>query len=183
MSQDTGPEFDFTLVIGGLSELTSAAADALFEAGCDDATFSVRYGRLYGEFSRPAATLKDAILSAVRQVNGAGIDAAVLHVDRCDLVTQADIARRMNRSRQMVHQYINGDRGPGTFPPPACQLAEGAPLWHWCEVSPWLAENDLIRQEEGYNAVVVATINNRLETARRERRHAGLVREVLAAIP
>lgn len=171
-------EFDFALVIDGVPELTSAVEDAFFEAGFDDATLSIRYGRLYAQFSRSAPALKDAILSAIRDVRKAGVGAVVLRVDECDLVTQSDIARRIGRTRQLVNQYIAGKRGPGNFPPPECHLAEGAPLWQWCAVGHWLAENDIIRPEEGWNAEVVATINVALEALRLRKRHPELVKEV-----
>jgi hypothetical protein len=92
-------EFDFALVIEGVGELTPAVGDALFEAGCDDATFSIRYGRLYAEFSREADSFKDALFSAMRDIKKANVGAEVLRIDECDLVTPAEIARRIDRSR------------------------------------------------------------------------------------
>jgi hypothetical protein len=183
MNTECMREYDFALVLDGPTELTPQVEDALFEAGCDDATFSVRYGRLFAEFSRSAPSLKDAILSAIRDIHGAAVGATVFQVDECDLVTQADIARRMGRTRQMVHQYITGQRGPGTFPPPSCHLAEGAPLWPWCEVSQWLAQHDLIRPEEGRDAEAVAAINSRLDAARRERKNPALAKELFELVP
>ncbi len=171
-------EHDFALIVGGVGQLTNEVENALFEAGCDDATLSIRYGLLYMEFSRQARSLKDAILSAIADVQKAGIGAEVLRVDECNLVTAAEIARRIGRTRQMVHQYMTGQRGPGGFPPPACHLAEGAPLWEWCAVSHWLAQNDILRPEESWNAEVVAAINNQLEAARQRARQPELVDEV-----
>ena len=74
-------EYDFALIVGGVSELTSAVEDALFQAGCDDATVSMQYGRLYIEFSRLAVSLEDAIVSAIHDVRKAKIGAEVLRVD------------------------------------------------------------------------------------------------------
>jgi hypothetical protein len=74
-------KFDFALIVGGVSELTSAVEDALFQAGCDDATVSMQYGRLYIEFSRSALSLEDAIISAIDDVRKAKIGAEVLRVD------------------------------------------------------------------------------------------------------
>src|SRR4029079_9205825 len=111
-------EYDFTLALTGITELTREIEDALFEAGCDDATLSLRCGRIYATFSREADSLKDAILSAINDVRNAGIGADVLRVDECNLITQAEIARKSGRSRQLIHQYIKGIRGPGGFPPP-----------------------------------------------------------------
>jgi hypothetical protein len=127
-------------------------------------------------------SFKDAILSAIRDVRKAGVGAVVVRVDECDLVTPSEIARRISRSRQMVHQYINGVRGPGNFPPPICHLIEGAPLWAWCTVSYWLAQNNIIRPEAEWNAAVVAAINNSLEAALQREQHPDLVREIREAV-
>lgn len=155
-------EYDFALIVAGISELTDDVLDALFEAGCDDATPSIHYGLLYMEFSRSAVSLQEAIITAIRDVLKAGVDARVLRVDECNLVTQSDIARKIGRSRQLVHQYMTGERGPGGFPPPACYISDRSPLWAWCAVSYWLAGNNLIRPEESWNAAVVEAINSTL---------------------
>jgi hypothetical protein len=176
--KDRSGEYDFALVINGVSELTAGVENALFEAGCDDATFSIHHGRLYAEFSRTGASLEDAILSAIQDVRKAAIGAMVLRVDDSNLVTPAEIARRIGRSRQLVFQYITGQRGPGGFPPPECYLSEKAPLWAWCAVSRWLAQNNIIRPEESRNAEVVAAINNSLEAARQRERNPELIREI-----
>ncbi len=175
-------EYDFALIVGGVPDLTAEVEDALFDAGCDDATPGIRYGLLFIEFSRSAASLQDAIISAVQQVQGAGIGAQVLRVDECDLVTASEIARRIKRSRQLVHQYMTGQRGPGGFPPPECHLADDKPLWTWCAVSHWLVQNGLLRPEESWNAEVIEAINNALEFARQRQRHPELVNEVSRAL-
>ncbi len=171
-------EYDFALIVGGVDELTQAIEDAVFEAGCDDATLSIRYGLLYMEFSRSATSLKDAIFSAIHDVQRAQVGANVLRVDESNLVTASEIARRLGRSRQLVHQYMTGQRGPGGFPPPECQLADCKPLWAWCAVSYWLMQNNLLRPEESWNAEVVEAINNALESARQRQRYPELVNEV-----
>jgi len=168
-------EYDFALIVAGVQELSDDVLDALFAAGCDDTTPSMQYGLLYLEFSRSAASLQHAIISAIQDVLKAGLNAQVLRVDDCNLVTQAEIARRIGRSRQLVHQYMTGERGPGGFPPPACHLTERKPLWQWCAVSYWLSTNNLLRQEECWNAAVVEAINNLLE---RQQMPPGLFEEV-----
>lgn len=157
---------DFSLIVGGVRSLGGDVEDALFEAGCDDATLSMQYGRLYVEFSRVSESLESAILSAISAVEGAGIGATVLRVDSVDFVSASEIARRIGRSRQSVHQYIVGDRGPGGFPAPECRLADRAPMWAWCAVSRWLVENGLLGAEEGRNAEVLYAINSVLERRR-----------------
>lgn len=175
-------EYDFALIADGVNELSSSVEDALFEAGCDDATVGMRHGRLYIEFSRAATSFKQAILSAIRDVRKAGVRAEVLRVDACPLVSASQVARRAGRSRQQIYQYINGQRGPGGFPPPEYHLSGQAPLWSWSAVSQWLANNNLIRAEEGLNARVVAAINNRLDADRQREQSPELVAEIARAL-
>jgi hypothetical protein len=156
-------QHDFVLVLRGIADVTNEAADALFEAGCGDATASVRSGRVFLTFSRVSDSLKNAVISAIIDVRKANIGANVLRVDVCNLVTQADIARRIARSRQLVRQYITGERGPGGFPPPACNIADRAPLWYWCEVSWWLWENDMVPENVAREAQEVGVINSALD--------------------
>jgi len=171
-------EHDFALIVGGVPELTREVEDALFEAGCDDATPSIRYGLLYMEFSRSSASIKDAMISAIHDVEKANIGAEVERVDTFNLVTMSDIARRIGRSRQMVYQYMTGERGPGGFPAPVCFITENKAFWAWCAVSYWLAQNNILRPEDSWNAEVVSAINNALEMAHQRDRHPDLVNDV-----
>lgn len=175
-------EFDFTLLLDGVNKITPDIEDALFTAGCDDATISLRFGRIYLTFSRSAASLKDAIISAVKNVRESGIDATVLRVDDCDLVTQSEISRRIHRSRQLVNQYISGARGPGGFPAPACNITAGAPLWYWCEVAFWLWENSIIREDELREAQDLTVINSVLELEHQRQLSPELTKEIMDAL-
>ncbi len=175
-------EHEFTLVLAGISELTPAVEDALFKAGCDDATLAVRSGRVFVTFSRKSATIQQAILSAIRDIRNAKIGADVRRIDVCDLVTQADIARRIDRTRQLVHQYILGTRGPGMFPPPACQLADAAPLWYWCDVAHWLWENNMISEQALRDVQVIDAINTVLELEHCRQAEPDLIQEVTRAL-
>lgn len=175
-------EHDFALVLTGSVTPSQEVLDTLFEAGCDDGTVSVRSGRMFITFSRVAPTLKDAILSAIRDVEKAKIGAEVLRVDDCNLVTQAEIGRRSHRSRQQVYQYITGERGPGGFPPPACHICDESPLWHWCEVSHWLWQNDMIKEDAFREAAEVAVINAVLEQRYQRRIAPELAEEILLSV-
>ena len=181
-SDGTEREYDFALILSGVPELTTDVEDGLFKAGCDDATLSMQFGSLYMEFSRSAPSLKDAILSAIRDVRKAGVGADVWRVDSHDLVTPSEIARRIGRTRQLVHQYITGARGPGRFPAPDCNLTEGQPLWAWCAVGAWLSKNDMIRPETLRDAEIVAAINNALERSHQRQRDPALVDEISRAV-
>jgi hypothetical protein len=176
MKQKEPPEreYDFTLVLTGITELTPEVENALFEAGCDDATLSRRFGRQYLTFSRNAPTLKEAILSAIHDVRRS----EVLRVDSCDLVNQSEIARRIGRSRQLVHQYLSGERGPGGFPPPVCHISDDAPLWMWCEVAYWLWQNDMMKEEALREARLVAVINDLLDLQHQKHLDPQLIEEI-----
>lgn len=176
-------EFEFVMILDGIRELTREVEDALFEAGCDDATLSIRFGCVYLSFNRMAGTFKDAVLSAIRDVRRANIGATVSRIDECNLVTPAEIARRMGKSRQLVHQYMTGKRGPGYFPPPECQIVDGKPLWLWCEVVSWLYDNGMVSEEAHEHAATVYTVNDILDKRHRRQNHdKKLVAEVLEAV-
>lgn len=70
-------EYDFVLELTGVTEVSPAVEDALFEAGCDDATISARGGRVFLTFSRTATSLPDAVRSATEDVSKAGFGATV----------------------------------------------------------------------------------------------------------
>jgi hypothetical protein len=175
-------EYEFALVLGGLPDLTDDVMSKLFEAGCDDATFTLRYGLVFAEFSREAESYQIAVLSAIEDVRNADVGADVQRVNECDLVSAADIARRINRSRELVSQYIKGDRGPGSFPPPECFLSDDKPLWAWCAVSFWLVENQLERREVWEEARFAWVVNDLLAMQRQQRENPQLMREVKGAL-
>jgi len=127
------PDHSFTLILDGDVE---AHLDALFEAGCDDATFGYVDGVPYGDFHRVAPTLVDAIASAISAVESVhGLRVARIEPD--DLVTAAEIAERLGRTRESVRLLIAGKRGAGTFPPPVSHLRMRNRLWRWSDVAAW----------------------------------------------
>lgn len=154
---------EFTLVLDGVIEITAKLENALFESGCDDATLTMRNGRAFLLFSREAPSLTDAVLSAIRDVARSELGVSVLRVDESQLVTQADIARRLGWSRQLVHQYVTGVRGPKRFPPPVGQLTPRVMLWYWCDVARWLKTHGLADGPNIQEAWQISLINNDLE--------------------
>ena len=57
-----------TLILSGVAELTAALADALYEATHGDSELNLRDGVAFVEFVRTAATLREAITTAIREV-------------------------------------------------------------------------------------------------------------------
>lgn len=61
--------YTFTLLLLGPSPLDHL--DALFQAGCADATLGEREGMFFGEFDRTADSLAEAVGNAIAQVESA----------------------------------------------------------------------------------------------------------------
>ena len=107
----------FTLIVDGADLQSEPFIDALFEAGCDDATVGRVNGVQYVDFDREAESLGEAIISAVRDVEKVdGVQVA--RVADAGLVSMADIATRLERTRESVRLLVTGARGPGGFPAP-----------------------------------------------------------------
>jgi hypothetical protein len=90
------PMHHFTLVLD--REPTGEEIDALFEAGCDDASFRYGPGESIGDFDREAPTLADAIASALRNVESVGF--LVLRVVDDDTDPALVVANLILQARQ-----------------------------------------------------------------------------------
>lgn len=130
--------------------------EQLLDTGCDDAIFGVERGLPIAQFDREAPAMADAIASAVREVESAGL--RVLRVLDEDLLTLADIADRIGRSRESVRRYATGERGGGGFPPPVNPGRDGTMFYRWSKVAPWLREQLGIDAPESDPALVVADL-------------------------
>src|SRR3954447_19901264 len=119
----------FSLILQGASELTPEIADALYEAGCDDALVGSRDGVLFADFDREAPSSAEAIISAIRQIESGGVGLTVVRVEPDELVSAAEIADRAGLNRETIRLYAMGRRGPGTFPPPVARLRSRSPLY------------------------------------------------------
>lgn len=165
----------FRLIIAGV-ELTDMDIDALFEVGCADATFArERDGSVLGLFDREADTPEAAVLSALVDVESAGIDARVVRVAvEDDWLTAAEVAERVGRTRQSIGQLVRGDRGPGGFPAPIARRGSPNPLWSWIEVAAWFSTYEPAAVPENrptLSSDFLAEVNDRLDL-RERRRHA-----------
>jgi hypothetical protein len=132
--------FEFTLLVEGGDLQTDESEDALFEAGCDDATIGLTAGVQYMQFDREARSLADALVSAITAVEKAVPSVQVVRVAPDEYVTLAEIARRTGRTRESVRLLATGDRGPGNFPPPAARAEQRNRLWRWAEVARWFTD-------------------------------------------
>ena len=71
----------FTLILSGIAEITPELANGLYEATGGDIEFNMTNGVAYLEFDRSAASLDQAITSAIAQVEGAGLGVRVVRVE------------------------------------------------------------------------------------------------------
>ncbi len=158
--------YDFTLIVEGEELQTDENLDVLYEAGCDDATIGRINGIQHAMFSREAASLEEAILSAIRDVEALK-GARVVRVADAGLVSMADIAARTGRTRESVRLLVAGERGPGGFPPPVTAPDARYRLWSWSDVQRWLSDA-LGEPVQDAGDHVIEAINAGLEL----RRHA-----------
>ena len=109
------PLQQFTLIVEGPDLQSEPLIDALFDAGCDDATVGRVDGVQYVDFDRDADNLGDAVLSAVRDLETLeGV--RVIRVADADIVSRADIVARTLRSYRCIESFPTIAHQPSGFP-------------------------------------------------------------------
>jgi hypothetical protein len=73
--------YQFDVLLKDVSEITDDHADALFAAGCDDATPVCCDGVAWIHFDREASSLEEAIHTAVGQVQTCGFRVFKIELD------------------------------------------------------------------------------------------------------
>lgn len=170
--------YTFTIVLDRRPDDDEFAA--LYDAGCDDAAFGVEQGVPIAEFDREAATLADAIATAVRDLESAGFTA--LRVMEEDLVTLADIAERVGQSRESVRRYATGERGPGGFPPPVNPMRAGTTFYRWSEVAPWIQSHLGVTVPDADPVLAVANLVLQARQHRYQVPHIAVLTDLLTDI-
>ncbi|MGH7200329.1 MAG: hypothetical protein ACREJB_06965 [Planctomycetaceae bacterium] len=77
--------YRFRVILADLEEVSEDAAEALYEAGCDDGLCGSSEGIADVMFDREAKSLDEAVRTAVRDVRKAGFQVARIEIDRDDL--------------------------------------------------------------------------------------------------
>ncbi len=126
--------YEFTFVVD--HRFSDDECDALFDRA-DDVTPERERDRTLLGFDRDADTLAAALVSALRDVEAAGL--VVSSVCSEDLVTLKEIAARTGRTYESVRLLATGKRGPGGFPGP--MSSDGWTLYSWAQVRPWFARH------------------------------------------
>jgi hypothetical protein len=86
--QPIHPTYQFTLILSGVAEITPELADALFASTGGDIEFNLRNGVAYLEFDRAAPTLRDAVSSAIAQVESAGVRVVRVESDAANTIAK-----------------------------------------------------------------------------------------------
>jgi len=137
--------YEFTLVLDGVDDKTASLEDQLYAAECDDALINFRNGTVYLDFCREAASLEDAVISAIQAVESIPVKPTVISILPDDLVTETEIAKRLGKSRQTVSLWIKRERRQDKpFPNPISKLTEKSPMWRWYDVVQWLDQQQMI---------------------------------------
>jgi hypothetical protein len=156
--------YNFTLTLKGINEPSEDLENTLFGANCDDALLYFRDQIGYLEFERTSENIESAIISAINDVESSEITAKIARVEPADLVTSAEISRRLNRSRESIRLLIKGARGSGDFPTPVAGVTSKTLIWSWADVSGWFYNNKKI--EDPFivkQAQVIREVNEALE--------------------
>ena len=139
-----------------------ALTDALFEAGCDDATVGVGQRGMIGlDFTRAADSADSALRSAIQNVTHA-IPGATLVQAGPDLVGLTDMAAIFGFTRQNMRKYATGK---ATFPTPA--YIGDPSLWHLAEIVDWLRANTGVQPRDDVFEVAKAAARINFETEQR----------------
>lgn len=156
--------YNFTLSLSGVTSETTGLEDALYKSGCDDALICFYGTAVYLEFDRESDALDNAVLSAIKHIESAGINARVESVDSA-LVGLSDIAELTGVSRQAISLLKEGSRGSKNFPAPIQRIKGNSPLWSWKTVSEWLARENRIPKDSPliHHANVLENINLALQ--------------------
>lgn len=98
-------KYEFTLILGRKPRLTTRVANALYEAGCDDASLSSCDGRVSADFHRDSDSCRNAIVSAIADVEKAGVGARVERIEpyegqHTDLIAALNVVLELRRTVQ-----------------------------------------------------------------------------------
>ena len=148
------PSYAFTVVLG--EPPTETVLNTSDEYTVDGSTFGTRRGMAVVGFHRHSASLAEAIASAIRHLERAGMKPVRIVDD--DLLTLADIADRVGQSRESIRRYAAGERGPGGFPPPVNPARDGTAFYRWSEVTLWMRQHLAISVSDVDPTLVVANL-------------------------
>ena len=135
--------------------------DALFEAGCDDATVGIGLpGCIALNFCREALSAAEAIRFAIADVRQAIPDATLLEIGP-DLVNITDMAELLSErvspiTRQAMRKYAFNQVAKTKSPFPPAAVTSNTPLWHLHDALSWMVNNEKIDESSADSLVKLA---------------------------
>lgn len=90
-SHEGGGEHEFTIVLEGDDLPDDAKTDALYAGSCDDALICFQGGELSVVFMRAAPTLREAVLSALRDLRAQGMVPTAIRLEDASVETEDEI--------------------------------------------------------------------------------------------
>jgi len=171
-------EHEVRLLVAASIDQYDQLEAALLSEGLDDAYVGATDDILHVDFAREAKSMTEAILSAIRDLRSVGFP--VQRVASDELVTAAEVARRVGRTRESVRLLASGARGPGGFPAPVSRRMRSR-QWRWAEVARWLECAGILAGGSGDDAKAIAAVNGALELVRNtasERRRRQIINAV-----
>ena len=76
--------YEFTIELIGVNKVTPCLENALYEAGCSDGLICSCNETVYIDFSRASSGHKDAVTSAIKDIESAGCTAKELPLNEND---------------------------------------------------------------------------------------------------
>ncbi|MGM0506850.1 MAG: hypothetical protein ACQER4_06655 [Bacteroidota bacterium] len=112
---------------------------------------------------RKDISMRDAALQSIEEICRACVgfnQFPVVSIEPGDIVSQAEIARRLRRSNESIRLYTINERGGGGFPEPLSGRANRPLVWSWAEVIWWATNRILINHPRIVeNAVDIKSVN------------------------
>lgn len=148
------PSYSFGLIVAGVDFSDDDVVNAAFKAGIEDASFAVRDGSSVVYVDREATSYIEALIGTIIELEAALPGSKVAGIQENDLVGTSGAALITDRSRQNLHQHIQGRRGSRDFPAPLTWLDQGRPVWLRGDVLRW-GKRELILQDPRSSAAEV----------------------------
>ena len=171
--------FEFTLILEGMEEITETLEDALYKAGCSDALLMSRNGAVFLDFAREARSMRDAVTSAIHDIERHVEGVKVAGIAQSPIVTQSMIAERLGVSREAVRLWIENRRGDGAFPAPVMTSGKNTSYWDWLDVLNWRKAQGAAPTAE---QAEIASALTEISLALQLRRHADHVPQILQTL-
>ena len=140
-------EFEFKIFCQSVDMNDDSFLDLLYEAGCDDALISFKDGYACLDFSRASENAEDAVVSAVKGIQKAGVVGHIERIEPDDLASLSTIAKRVGVTRASLQKYARGVSKVGKdFPQPIANISGSKrELFSTAQVMNWMCKKNKVQ--------------------------------------